>query len=114
NKWANSVVALKASSGEFVWGFQVVHHDLWDYDVASQPTLFSWHDGTPTGAPLLPVEERTAPKSDIPGEEAWPTQPASTISMVPEKISAEDAWGKTPEEKQACADKIRGRRSEGI
>jgi quinoprotein glucose dehydrogenase len=131
NKWANSVVALKASSGEFVWGFQVVHHDLWDYDVASQPTLFSWRDGTPavaittkmgrvfvlnrlTGAPLLPVEEKPAPKSDIPGEDAWPTQPASTISMVPEKISAEDAWGKTPEEKQACADKIRGARSEGI
>src|SRR6266566_5666580 len=39
NKWANSVVALRASTGEFVWGFQVVHHDLWDYDVASQPTL---------------------------------------------------------------------------
>jgi quinoprotein glucose dehydrogenase len=131
NKWANSVVALKASSGEFVWGFQVVHHDLWDYDVASQPTLFSWRDGTPavaittkmgrvfvlnrlTGAPLLPVEEKPAPKSDIPGEDAWPTQPASTISMVPEKISAEDAWGKTPEEQQACADKIRGARSEGI
>jgi quinoprotein glucose dehydrogenase len=131
NKWANSVVALHASTGEFVWGFQVVHHDLWDYDVASQPTLFSWRDGTPavaittkmgrvfvlnrlTGAPLLPVEERPVPKSDIPGEDAWPTQPASTISMVPEKISPEDAWGKTPEEKQACADKIRGARSEGI
>jgi quinoprotein glucose dehydrogenase len=131
NKWANSVVALHASSGEFVWGFQVVHHDLWDYDVASQPTLFSWRDGTPavaittkmgrvfvlnrlTGAPLLPVEERPVPKSDIPGEEASPTQPASTISMVPEKISPEDAWGRTPEEKQACADKIRAARSEGI
>src|ERR1700736_970657 len=131
NKWANSVVALHASSGEFVWGFQVVHHDLWDYDVASQPTLFSWRDGTPavaittkmgrvfvlnrmTGAPLLPVEESPTPKSDIPGEDASPTQPASTISMVPEKISPEDAWGKTPEEKQACADKIRAARSEGI
>jgi len=131
NKWANSVVALHASSGKFVWGFQVVHHDLWDYDVASQPTLFSRRDGTPavaittkmgrvfvlnrlTGAPLLPVEERAAPKSDIPGEDAWPTQPASTISMVPEKINPEDAWGRTPEEKQACADKIRGARSEGI
>src|ERR1700693_974029 len=131
NKWANSVVALHASTGEFVWGFQVVHHDLWDYDVASQPTLFSWRDGTPavaittkmgrvfvlnrlTGAPLLPVEERPAPKSDIPGEDASPTQPASTISMVPEKLSPEDAWGKTPEEKQACADKIRAARSEGI
>jgi len=131
NKWANSVVALHASSGEFVWGFQVVHHDLWDYDVASQPTLFSWRDGTPavavttkigrvfvlnrlTGVPMLPVEERPVPKSDIPGEDASPTQPASTISMVPEKISPEDAWGRTPEEKQACADKIRAARSEGI
>jgi quinoprotein glucose dehydrogenase len=131
NKWANSVVALHASTGEFVWGFQVVHHDLWDYDVASQPTLFSWRDGTPavaittkmgrvfvlnrlTGAPLLPVEERPVPKSDIPGEDAWPTQPASTISMVPEKLSPEDAWGRTPEEKQACADRIRAARSEGI
>ncbi len=131
NKWANSVVALRASTGEFVWGFQVVHHDLWDYDVASQPILFEWQGGTPaiaittkmgrvfvlnrlTGAPLLPVEERPVPKSDVPGEEAWPTQPASTISMVPEKLTPEDAWGKNPEEKQACADKIRAARSEGI
>lgn len=131
NKWANSVVALHASTGEFVWGFQVVHHDLWDYDVASQPTLFTWRDDTPaiaittkmgrvfvlnrlTGAPLLPVEERPAPKSDIPGEDASPTQPASTISMVPEKLNPEDAWGRTPEEKQACAEKIRAARSEGI
>jgi len=92
NKWANSVVALRASSGEFVWGFQVVHHDLWDYDVASQPTLFTWKDGTPavvintkmgqvfvlnrlTGAPLLPVEERPVPQSDIPGEKSFATQP---------------------------------------
>jgi quinoprotein glucose dehydrogenase len=130
DKWANSVVALKAATGEFVWGFQVVHHDLWDYDVASQPVLFTWRDDTPavaittkmgrvfvlnrvTGAPLLPVEERPVPKSDIPGDEAWPTQPAS-ISLIPEKLTAEDAWGRTPEEKQACADKIKNARSEGI
>jgi len=110
NQWANSVVALRASRGEFVWGFQVVHHDLWDYDVASQPTLFTWKDGTPaiavttkmgrvfvlnrlTGAPLLPVEERPVLKSDIPGEESWPTQPESAISVVPEKLRPEDAWG---------------------
>ena len=131
DKWANSVVALRASTGEFVWGFQVVHHDLWDYDVASQPTLFKWRDGTPaiaittkmgrvfvlnrlTGAALLPIEERPVPKSDIPGEDASPTQPTSTISLVPEKLSPEDAWGRTPEEKQACAEKIRTARSEGI
>src|SRR3954469_26007352 len=131
NKWANSVVALRASTGEFVWGFQVVHHDLWDYDVASQPTLFTWRDGTPalaistkmgrifvlnrlTGAPLLPVEERPVPKSDIPGEDSWPTQPASTISLVPEKLSAEDAWGKNPEERAGCADKIKAARAGDI
>jgi quinoprotein glucose dehydrogenase len=128
NKWANSVVALRASTGEFVWGFQVVHHDIWDYDVASQPTLFSWKDGTPaiaittkmgrvfvlnrlTGAPLFPVEERVVPKSDIRGEESWPTQPASTISLVPEKLSLEDAWGKDVQEKQWCAEKIKAARS---
>ncbi|GAC1632074.1 MAG: glucose/quinate/shikimate family membrane-bound PQQ-dependent dehydrogenase [Candidatus Acidiferrum sp.] len=130
NKWANSVVALKASSGEFVWGFQVVHHDLWDYDVASQPALFTWKDKTPaiaittkmgrvfvlnrlTGAPLIPVEEKPVPKSDIPGEESWPTQP-SGISVVPEGLSPDDAWGTTPEEKRWCADKITASRSEGI
>jgi quinoprotein glucose dehydrogenase len=131
NKWANSVVALRASSGKFVWGFQVVHHDLWDYDVASQPALFTWKDGTPaiaittkmgrvfvlnrlTGAPLLPVEERPVLKSDIPGEESWPTQPASPISVVPEKLTPDDAWGKDEQERQWCADKIKAARSGDI
>jgi quinoprotein glucose dehydrogenase len=131
NKWANSVVALRASTGEFVWGFQVVHHDLWDYDVASQPTLLAWKDGTPAiaittkmgrvfvlnrlnGTPLLPVEERPVMKSDIPGEESWPTQPVSTISLVPEKLSAEDAWGKDDKEKQWCAEQIKAARSGDI
>lgn len=131
NQWANSVVALKASTGELVWGFQVVHHDLWDYDVAAQPTLFTWKDGTPavvintkmghvfvlnrlTGKPLLPVEERKVPQSDIAGEESWPTQPFSTISLVPEKFNPEDAWGPTPEDAKWCADKVRASRNEGI
>ena len=131
NKWANSVVALRASTGEFAWGFQVVHHDLWDFDVAAQPTLFTWKDGTPavvintkmghvfvlnrlTGAPLLPVEERPVPQSDIAGEESWPTQPFSSISLVPEKISAADAWGSTPEDLKWCQDKLKASRAEGI
>ena len=131
NKWANSVVALRASTGEFVWGFQVVHHDLWDYDVASQPTLFTWKDGTPavvvntkmghvfvlnrlTGVPLLPVEERKVPQSDIAGEETSPTQPFSTISMVPEKFDAADTWGPKPEDAKWCQDKIAASRNEGI
>jgi quinoprotein glucose dehydrogenase len=131
NKWANSVVALRASTGEFVWGFQVVHHDLWDYDVASQPTLFTWKDGTPavvintkmghvfvlnrlTGTPLLPIEERAVPQTDIPGEKTSPTQPFSTISLVPEKIALEDLWGKSPEDVKWCQEKLKASRSEGI
>lgn len=131
DKWADSVVALRASTGEFVWGFQVVHHDLWDYDVAAQPTLFTWKDGTPavvintkmghvfvlnrlTGAPLLPIDERPVPQSDIAGEQSWPTQPFSTISLVPEKFDATDAWGPKPEDAKWCRDKIAASRNEGI
>jgi len=131
NKWANSVVALRASTGEVVWGFQAVHHDLWDYDVASQPTLFTWKDGTPavvintkmgrafvlnrlTGAPLLSVTERPVPQSNIPGEQSSPTQPFSTISVVPEKLSPDDMWGKTPEDIKWCREKIKASRWEGI
>src|SRR5215475_13098212 len=131
NRWANSVVALRASTGQVVWGFQVVHHDLWDYDVAAQPTLFTWKDGTPalvintkmghvfvlnrlTGKPLLPVEERKAPQTDIAGEESAPTQPFSTIYLVPEKFGPDDTWGPTADDVKWCADKVRSPRNEGI
>ena len=130
-KWANSVVALRASTGKLVWGFQVVHHDLWDYDVAAQPTLIDWKDGAPavvintkmghvfvlnrlTGAPLLPIEERPVPQSDIAGEESAPTQPFSTISLVPERFEADDTWGPRPEDAKWCQDKIAALRNEGI
>src|SRR5205807_5756626 len=93
--FANSVVALRIATGEVVWSFQVVHHDLWDYDVPAQPSLFTLRRGGSalpavavgtkmghlfildrrTGAPLFPVEERAVPGSDVPGEAAWPTQP---------------------------------------
>ena len=131
NRWANSVGALRAATGELVWGFQVVHHDLWDYDVASQPTLFAWKDGTPaiaittkmgrvfvldrrTGTPLVPVEERAVPTSDIPGEDASPTQPFSGISLGPDRLTASDAWGATPDDLKWCREKIAASRSEGI
>jgi quinoprotein glucose dehydrogenase len=131
NRWANSVVALRAATGELVWGFQVVHHDLWDYDVASQPTLFAWKDGTPaiaittkmgrvfvldrrTGTPLVPIEERAVPTSDIPGEDASPTQPFSGISLVPDRLTASDAWGATPDDLKWCRERIAASRSEGI
>jgi quinoprotein glucose dehydrogenase len=132
DKWANSVVALRASTGELVWGFQVVHHDLWDYDVASQPVLFTWKGKTPaiaitskmgnvfvldrlTGMPLQPVEERPVPKSDVPEEEAWPTQPFSAVeAMVPQKLSPDQAWGKSPDDREWCRSRIAASRNEGI
>ena len=131
DKWANSVVALKASTGAFVWGFQVAHHDLWDYDVPSQPTLIEYQ-GKPavaittkignvfvldraTGKPLSTVEERAVPESDIPGEEASPSQPIPAWSaMVPQKLTVADAWGPTPEMRQWCADKIASFRNDGL
>jgi quinoprotein glucose dehydrogenase len=131
NRWANSVVALRASTGAFVWGFQVVHHDLWDYDVASQPLLLDFR-GKPavavttkmgnvfvldrlTGKPLNQVEERAVPKSDIAGEDAASTQPFPAWSaMVPQKLSVADAWGSTPETRKWCQEKIASFRNEGM
>jgi quinoprotein glucose dehydrogenase len=131
NRWANSVVALKASTGAFVWGFQVVHHDLWDYDVASQPTLIDFR-GRPavavttkignlfvldreTGKPLVTVEERSVPKSDIEGENASATQPMPGWSaMVPQKLSVDDMWGPTPASRQWCRDELQSLRNEGL
>jgi len=130
------VVALRARTGEVVWDFQVVHHDLWDYDVPAQPVLTTvMHDGRAipavvqatkmghlfvldreTGAPLFPVEERPVPASDVPGEEASPTQPFPTLPppLVPQRLRAEDAWGLTPWDRGRCRARIAALRSEGI
>jgi quinoprotein glucose dehydrogenase len=131
NQHANSVVALKASTGKLVWAFQVVHHDLWDYDVASQPALIEFH-GKPavavttkmgnvfvldrlSGKPLMQVDERPVPKSDIPGETASRRQPIPAWSpMVPQKLTADDAWGPTPEAKEWCRQQILALRNEGM
>jgi quinoprotein glucose dehydrogenase len=136
NLFANSVVALAADTGRLVWHFQTVHHDLWDYDMASQPLLFTWRrDGRDipavavgsktgnlfllnreTGKPIFGVEERPVPKSDVPGEEASPTQPFPVLPrpLIPQRLTSDDAWGATPEDKRWCAEKIRALRSEGI
>ena len=95
NLFANCVLALRADTGERVWHFQTVHHDLWDYDIPCPPNLVTVeHQGRrvdavaqvtkvghlfvlnrDTGEPLFAVEERSVPKSEIPGEQSWPTQP---------------------------------------
>ena len=136
DKWANSVVALHAKTGALAWGFQLVHHDLWDYDTASPPLLATLrrdaHDvpvviqgnktgflyvlNRDTGAPVFPVEERRVPHSDIPGEAASPTQPFPTAPppLSFQKISADDAWGPTPQDRETCRTWIQSLRNEGI
>ncbi|HXS12040.1 MAG TPA: pyrroloquinoline quinone-dependent dehydrogenase [Acidobacteriaceae bacterium] len=99
NHDADSIVALRASTGEKVWAFQLVHHNLWDYDTASQPLLFTWHGNVPavavmnktgmiyvfnrlTGEPLFPIAERPVPQTDVPGEKTWATQPFSSVEPL--------------------------------
>jgi quinoprotein glucose dehydrogenase len=136
NKWANSVVALHAKTGAMAWGFQLVHHDLWDYDTASPPLLttlrqngkdvpvviqgnktgFLYVLNRDTGKPVFPVEERRTPQSDVPGEFASATQPFPTAPppLARQKISADDAWGPTPEDRETCRNWIVGLRNDGI
>jgi quinoprotein glucose dehydrogenase len=136
NRYANSVVALRASSGAVVWDFQTVHHDLWDYDNAAPPALVTLtRDGRPvpavleatktgmlfvlgreTGRPLFPVEERPVPRSTVPGEAAWPTQPftAAIAPLSPEGLSPDDVWGVDDAERAACRQRIDGLRNDGI
>ena len=136
DKWANSVVALRAKTGEVVWGFQLVHHDLWDFDSASPPLLTTLrHDGKDvpvviqgnksgllyvlnrdTGKPVFPVEERAVPRSDVPGEVASPTQPfpIAPPPLAAQTLSADEAWGPTPEDREACRKTIAQLRNEGI
>jgi len=136
DKWANSVVALHAKTGKLAWGFQLVHHDLWDYDTAAPPLLATLpHEGKnvpvviqgnktgflyvldrDTGKPVFPVEERTVPQSDIPGEKASPTQPFPLFppSLAPQHFSIADAWGPTPADREACRETIGKLRNEGI
>ena len=136
NLHANSIVALHAETGAVAWAFQLVHHDLWDYDASSQPALFTLtRDGRSipavaqgsktgslflfnreTGEPLFPIEERAAPASDVAGEQASPTQPVPLRprSLAPQGLKPEDAWGVTFLDRGACRRRIASLRSDGI
>jgi quinoprotein glucose dehydrogenase len=136
NRYANSVTALDGKTGQVVWSFQTVHHDLWDYDVASQPVLFHLkRDGRmipavaigsktghlflvhrDTGTPLFPVEERPVPASPVDGEKAAPTQPFPVLppALVPQQLREQDVWGVNEADRHWCRERIRALRSEGI
>lgn len=136
NKWANSVVALHAKTGKLAWGFQLVHHDLWDYDSASPPLLatirrdrkeipvvvqgnktgFLYVLNRDTGVPVFPVEERPVVRSDIPGEVASATQPFPTAppALSVQHLSADQAWGPTASDREFCRAALAKLRNQGI
>ncbi|WPP50463.1 pyrroloquinoline quinone-dependent dehydrogenase [Catalinimonas niigatensis] len=136
NLYANSIVALNASTGKVVWHFQTVHHDVWDYDNAAQPALITVQRagkdvpalavGTKmghifllhreTGEPLFPVEERPVPQSDVPGEQTYPTQPFPILPkpIGVQKVGPEHAWGLTEEDKKVAEQRIASFRNEGV
>ena len=136
NLYANSLVAIKASTGEVVWHFQTVHHDIWDYDLPAQPVLLNLEKegkeisavvvvtkmghifafDRETGEAIFPIEERAVPQSDILGEQSAPTQPFPTVlpTFGIRELSADDAWGPTPEHLQKAKDRIDGLVNKGI
>ncbi len=119
NLFGNCVLAIDAATGERIWHYQVVHHDIWDYDIPCQPNLVTVIKNgkkidavaqptkmghlfvldRDTGEPIFPIEERPVLQSDIPGEDTWPTQPFPQSSLVYAKQSftRDDITDLTPE-----------------
>ena len=136
NRFADSLLALDAKSGRLVWHQQLVHHDLWDFDVSAQPVLGDIEvQGIPVpaviqatktgmlyvfertkGQPLFPITEKPVPRSLVVGEQAWPTQPFSSIPAVVSQrpLTPQDAWGVTFWDRGKCRDMIAAHRNEGI
>ena len=137
NLYANSLVALDARTGRRLWHFQTVHHDLWDYDLPQAPKLLTLNRNGKrvdavaiatktgyiftferrTGRPVFPIEERPVPKSDIPGEQASPTQPFPTAPepFARQRMTTVDlAAYLDPSERQRIKGTIAGLRNEGI
>ena len=138
NLFGDCLLALDARTGKRIWHFQMVHHDIWDYDNATAPKLITIrHNGKMvdavaqagktgflyvfdrvTGEPLWPIEERPVPKSDMPGEETWPTQP---FPLGPPPFARQSFTEKDlspfiddPAERARFLDDIRGARNEGL
>lgn len=130
NLYANCLLALDASTGKLVWYYQLVHHDLWDYDLPAPPNLLTvTHKGKridavaqitkmgmvflfnrETGEPIFPIEERPVPPSALPGEEAWPTQPfpVKPPPFSRQTFTENDITDISEESHRAVAEKIRG------
>lgn len=135
DQYASSIVALDAGTGRVRWSFQTTHHDIWDYDVPSQPTLVDIPvDGVirkavivptkraevflldrETGEPITEVAEIATPQTDIPEEYTAPTQPFSVgmPSFARATLTEADMWGITPFDQAACRLQFKRMRYEG-
>lgn len=129
----SSVVALELATGKLRWVFQTVHHDLWDYDVPSQPTLVDLGiQGSTvpalvqptkqgelfvldrrTGKPVHPVREVPVPQGAAQGDRTAPTQPVSAISFEPKPLNGAAMWGATPFDQLGCRIALKRLRYEG-
>jgi quinoprotein glucose dehydrogenase len=135
--FADCLLALDARTGKRIWHFQMVHHDIWDYDDATAPKLltlkhdgkmvdavaqvskqgFVWVFNRVTGEPLWPIEERPVPQTDMPHEQTWPTQPFPTKPppFARQKFTADDLSPfLTAEERARFRDQILSARNEGL
>ena len=124
NHYANSLVALRGSTGEVVWHRQLVHHDVWDYDLPAQPILVELRRGGRTisavvqltkqglvfvfdrtnGEPVFAIEERSVPQGGVAGEWLSPTQPfpVAPPPLAQQTFAPDDAWGFTPIDRWFC------------
>ncbi len=120
----DAIIALKAETGDVVWSFQTVHHDLWDFDLPSQPILSTIvHEGQrrdvviettksgytfvldrDTGKSLFPISEMPVPQSDVPGEVSSPTQPVPALPepFARQTMTRAEVFGLTPIDRAAC------------
>jgi quinoprotein glucose dehydrogenase len=137
NEHANSVVALRTETGELVWSFQTVHHDVWDYDLPAQPTLARIDTGAgvrdvviqptkqgfvfvldrDTGKPVWPVEERSVPQRAADGEQLSPTQPFPTHlpALMSQRFSSADVFNPFPTfGRSACEERLESARNDGL
>jgi quinoprotein glucose dehydrogenase len=132
NLFANCILALNAETGERVWHYQVVHHDIWDYDIPCAPNLVTIErDGKlidalvqptkmghlfvlnrETGEPLFPIDEVAVPASDIPGEKSWPTQPfpPKSLRYAGQEFTEKNVTDLSPEASAYIRDRIKSMR----
>jgi len=135
DEYSSSVIALHGDTGHVVWNYQMVHHDIWDYDTPAQPTLIDLEvDGEKvpvvvqvtkmgltfvlnrdTGVPVYPVEEREVPQNPVPGEYLSPTQPFPThFPNLMKPITEDDAWGMILWDEAQCREALTTLRNDGI